>query len=381
MPGEDRQATFFKLTIDFEKETVLRIPTREPSKDWLWKDRIEAARFAAKKKKDRDKKHPRDKEVDKGGQGPDVRPYGWLSLFIDGESSMCMSLDMVPSSTGFKSKLSLDLHSSRLITSVNHGLLWQSGRQTVECDLSVPLEWNGLRTWTFNIESRGLDLYLLRDHTYLISDIVSDWTSGPSADYYTFVPFNYHINLSFDAFRLLLNVNDQNIINNPTDLTENAFLIFNCQRFETHVCIPSTKFQASRNTIPFELNLRQGSIDLSTPAWNTYHSFLPNKCVATLADLKVEGGYTYHSITSPSLTETLTLDVSGVSPKLYLYGFLLRYFLQIKANYFGDHVHFKTLEEFQKDLRHPEQANQPTTNPARKSNDLDVIVQIRGENP
>ncbi|KAI5294458.1 hypothetical protein KEM52_003976 [Ascosphaera acerosa] len=79
-PGDTRQATTFRVTLDFEKETVLRIPTREPSKDWLWKDRADAVRRAAKKRKERHKKHPREKETDKGGQSADIRPYSWISV-------------------------------------------------------------------------------------------------------------------------------------------------------------------------------------------------------------------------------------------------------------------------------------------------------------
>ncbi|KAI5286056.1 hypothetical protein KEM54_000096, partial [Ascosphaera aggregata] len=380
-PGDDRQATIFKLTIDFEEETVLRIPTREPSKDWLWKDRADAVRRAAKKKRERNKKHPRDKDVDKGGQGPDIRPYGWLSLYIDGNSSMSYTMGMAPLATGLSSELILDFSGSRLLSSVNHGLLWRSRRQTLKCDLSTPLQWNALRTWTFDIDSTTFDFFLLRDHTYLITDLINDWSSGPSSDYYNFVPFNYNLNLNFNTVRVHLNVNDQNIIDSPTVVGENAFLIIKGRQLRVNVGIPLSDFQAPRNTIPMEFELSDASIDLSTPMWNTYHTFLEDQCVATLANLKATGGYTYHAGIAPGLTDIFDLDICCKLPKLYLYGFLIRYFLLIKENYFGDHVHFKTFEEFQSELQNPGSKPQPAPTTQRKSNDLDVHIQINGDKP
>lgn len=380
-PGDNRQATTFKLTIDFEEETVLRIPTREPSKDWLWRDRADAVWYAAKRKKERNRKHPRDKEVDKGGQGPDIRPYGWLSLYIDGDSTLSFTMAMVPLHTGSSTQLNFDISGSRLMSSVNHGLLWKSGHQTVNCDLSTPLQWNGLRNWSFNIDSTSMDLFLLRDHTYLISDLISDWGSGPSSDYYTFVPANYNLNLTFNDFRLYLNVNDQNIIDSPVDVSENAFIIIKGERLFTHVGIPLSKFQAPSNTISMEFDLLKAIFDLSTPMWNTYHTFLEDQCVATLAQLKAIGGYTYHAGTTSGTPDMFDLNITGTAPKLFLYGFLIRYFWLIKANYFGDYVHFKTFEEFQWELQHPVPKPQPAASTQRKSNDLDVHIQINGEKP
>ncbi|KAI5306221.1 hypothetical protein KEM56_001796 [Ascosphaera pollenicola] len=378
-PGEDRQSTVFRLTLDFEEDTVIRIPTREPSKDWLWKDRADTVWNAAKKKSERSKKHPRDKEVDKGGQGHDIRPYGWLSLHIEGNSTMTYTMGMVPHASGSSARLNLDISGSRLMSSVNHGLLWTSGHQTINCDLSTPLEWNGLRTWSFSIDSTNMDIFLLRDHTYLISDLISDWCSGPSSDYYTFVPANYNLNLNFNNFRLLLNVNDQNIIDSPADVSENAFLIIKGHRLSTHVGIPLSTFQAPRNTIPLEFDLSDATFDLSTPMWNTLYTFMEDQCVATLAHLKATGGFTYHAGTSSSLTDMFELDITLGAPKIYLYGFLIRYLLLVKANYFGDHVHFKTFEEFQGELRHPTSKPLTATSTQRKANDLDVHIQVVAE--
>jgi hypothetical protein len=135
------------------------------------------------------------------------------------------SMDMVAGPSGFSNKLELDLPNTEITTSVNHGLLWRSVDNRISCDLSNPLSWNSLRTWKFDINSNGLELFILREHVFLLIDLVDDWASGPPPEYLTFTPFNYLVNLHLGGFRLYLNVNDSNIINNPSDFDDNTFVI------------------------------------------------------------------------------------------------------------------------------------------------------------
>ncbi|OAX81092.1 hypothetical protein ACJ72_04566, partial [Emergomyces africanus] len=379
-PDALRQSTKFKLSIDIEQDTTLRIPTREASKDWLWKGRVDAVGGVSKLKSQNEKKHPRNKDAEKSSHGPDIRPFGWFAIRIGANSTIKYSMDMVASSTGYQNRLDLNLRGSRVTSSVNHGLLWSSGAQTISCDLSNPLKWNILHTWSVNINSQNLELFLLRDHIFLLTDLVNDWTSGPPSDFYTFVPFRYNINFSFSNFKLFLNVNDSNIINNPSDTNDNTFLVIQSEHLTSHITIPAQKYKPKRNAVEFDSNLANASIELVTPLWNTQRVFLQDNSVATLKSLSLTGSYKYNLDTSSSLTDRLTLDIVGVSPKLCLYGFLIRYFLKIKENYFGEYLHFKTLEEYQGLLASthtPEESS--GMNPSPKTNDLDVFVQVHAD--
>ncbi|EER41805.1 fermentation associated protein [Histoplasma capsulatum H143] len=118
-----------------------------------------------------------------------------------------------------------------------------------------------------------------------------------------------------------------------------------------------------------------------TPLWNTQRAFLHDNSVATLKRMGLTGSYKYNLETSSTLTDRLTLDIVGVSPKLYLYGFLIRHFLKIKENYFGEYLHFKTLEEYQGLLataHTPEESG--GMNPSPKTNDLDIFIQVHADN-
>jgi len=381
-PGVLRQSTSFKLRIEVNKELTVRVPTREQSKDWTWKGRADAIRGSSRAKRQKERRDSRGKEAEKGHIGSDLRPFGWLSLAVGPDSTINYAMDMVASSLGFSNELSLDLRESRLSSSVNHGLLWQCPRQLVTCDLSNPIGWNSLRSWRFSVHSYDLELFILRDHIFLLTDLVSDWASGPPSEYYTFVPFIYNIDLSFSNLQLFVNVNDGNIISNPSDLEDNRFIVIKSKQLTSDVIIPLNKFQPDQNAVEFKVNLEDGGVDYLTPAWDTLDAFLPEKSMGTLDSLFIDGSYTYFSSTSPDLIDTLVLNIDGTSPRLYLYGFLIKSFMTVKENYFGDDMHFKTLEEYQELAYADGQSSNPTgINPNRKSNDMDVLVHVTVDTP
>ncbi|KAJ5329872.1 hypothetical protein N7452_010262 [Penicillium brevicompactum] len=381
-PGVLRQSTSFRLRVEINEELVLRIPTREPSKDWQWKGRADAVGGASRTKKPVEKKNNRAKDGEKGHLGPEIRPFGWLSLCVAADSTINYNMDMVASSAGFRNELSLDLRESKLSSSINHGLLWQCPRQQVTCDLSNPLSWNNLRSWKFTAESQKLRLFLLRDHIFLLTDLVSDWASGPPSDYHTFVPFIYNLDLNFTDLELYINVNDRNIISNPSDLEDNRFIVIKGQRLTSNVMIPLNKYLPEQNAIEFRVGLEDGGVDYVTPLWDTLHEFLPQTSMATLQSLFIDGSYNYFQSTSPELTDTLVLNIDGVSPRLFLFGFLIKSFMTIRENYFGEEMHFKTLEEYQELVYADEPPTNPTgINPNRKSNDMDVLVRVTVDSP
>jgi hypothetical protein len=376
-PGQTRVATSFKVYIQLDEETILRVPIREESKNWKWKRQPDTMGQRMDDQNQRRGKGERKNKTDKSGPGPEIRPFGWLDVKVSENATVTYSMDMVAGISGYSNKLELDLPNTEITTSVNHGLLWKSVDQHLTCDLSNPLEWNGPHSWSFDIISNGLELFILREHVFLLIDLVDDWASGPPPEYLTFSPFRYLLNLRFRDFRLYLNANDSNIINNPSDFDDNTFVIIFGTALAADVCIPLDRFRPSRNDISFDITAHTGGLNLHVPPWNTQASFLSSTELAQLKDLGIKGKYQYCSTTSPSNTDTLLLDVRGKALEAQIYGFLIRYFLKIKDNYFGDDIHFKTLEEYQQVLHATEDRTEvdPTTlQTHKKSNDLDVIL-------
>jgi hypothetical protein len=381
-PGETRALSVFKLYLSIEEDTVLRIPVREPSKDWKWKGKAHTLaahdkpgdnknKFKAKSRRRRGKQ--RDKT-----SAQNVRPFAWIDVKVAGNSSVNYIMDMYASKLGFQNKVAVDIPRTEISSSVNHGLLWRSGSITLDCDLSAPLTWNTLRKWMFNIKCRELELFLLRDHLFLLTDLVADWGSGPPPEYFRFVPFLYMLNVDFTDFKIYMNTNDSNIVNNPADLDDNNFIILHGQRLLGDVTIPLDKFRPLQNEIKFDVQGHHLGLEVSMPLKNTLKTFVHSPNVAQLGGLTLSGSHTYLTETSQMNTDRLFMDIQGHKLNFEMYGWLIHHFMKLKDNYFGDDMHFKTLEEFQgrPSVSLAADGTAPNGQALKVSNDLDVILCI-----
>ena len=378
--GDYRVATKFTLYVELDKEVTIRVPTKEPSKNWRFKSTV----LPTQQNQPTQKRKERNREKKLNTNDPSrIRPAGWLDLRVSANATISFAMDMFAGSAGYSTTVDLDLPETELSSSVNHELLWRSGPQRISCDLSSPLKWNTLRTWRFDISSDNLDLFLLREHVFLLIDLVDDWTTGPPPDYLVFTPFKYNINLDFNNVKVFFNVNDANVINNPTSLDENTYLILSSKLLSASVSIPIDTFRPPKNAIPFEIKADALEASLHLPLSNTQATFLRSKTIGRAENAVISGEYHYNATTSPANTDTLIANISGQSPTVTAYGFLVRYLLSLKDNYFGDHVHFRTLEEYQKSLRQePDSAAAQNSHPPHQiSNDLDVILNLRVDDP
>lgn len=380
--GAYRVPTQFKLYVELDDDVTLRVPIREESKNWKYRGKEPQMKTDTTRVKRRAKQ--RQKQTEQVSTGGVERQYGWLDVKIAANASVSYQMDMFAGSHGFSSSLALDFPRTEISSSINHEILWKSGKQRISCDLSTPLRWNALRQWKFDITTDDLELFILRDHIFLLTDLVNDWSSGPPAEYLTFTPFKYFLDLHFRNLVLYLNVNDGNIINKPTDLDDNAYLILKSPLLNSSTCVPIDKFRPPKSAIPFDVCAEEAFLNLHVPPWNTQASFLKSMSIGRLENLLVNGSYHYNSITSPATTDTLILNVSGQSPVVNLYSFVIRYFLKLKDNYFGDDVHFKTLEEYQEMLKLKEtdpEAEFRSKPPPKKSNDMDVMLSVKADDP
>lgn len=380
--GAYRTPTEFKVYVELDDEVTLRVPLRESSKNWRYKGKEVGTKFQSARDKKRNRS--RFKKSEPAPSTTSQRPYGWLDIKIASNATVSYTMDMLAGASGFRAKLDLDLPRVEISSSVNQEVLWRSGALRTSCDLSTPLQWNTLRKWRFHVTSNDLELFLLRDHVFLLTDLIDDWGTGPPSEYLVFTPFEYHIDLSFPNVKIFLNVNDANIINDPTSFDDNTFIILASTLLEASTCIPLDKFRPPSNAIPFSVRTEAATIKLHVPPWSTQHMFVRDKTLGHLKSLTLEGKYDYHAVTAPGNSDTLVLNVSGKRPVFNAYGFVVRYFLKLKDNYFGDDVHFKTLEEYQDGIRlklNDPDAELATRPPHKASNDLDVIMNVFAEDP
>ena len=376
-PGSPRQSTRMEIRIEIDEEVTLRTPTKEGSKDWQWRGRIQALREAQQHHRERTRKHFKFKRDTQHEVGQDTRPFGWFSFSVGADSTVKYVMDLVPGVESYKNSLEMDLKQTRARSSVNHGLLWRCESQQLSCDLSNPVGWNDLHSWVFDIKNQSLELFLLRDHMFLLIDLIDDFTAGPRPDYMTFIPFGYQIGLTFADLKLYLNSNDANIIDSPSDADENFFLILGFEELIGSVGIPLIYLNPSQSSVLFKGSGHNAFLDVSAPLSNTLNTFVSRDSVAILKGLELDGSYNYCASSSPQLSDSLILDIEGNGLRLFLHGFLIRYFGNMKDNYFGEDLHFKTLEEYQSLLVGDNDDAVAQSVPGKNENDLDAILTVR----
>ncbi|SMR46527.1 unnamed protein product [Zymoseptoria tritici ST99CH_1E4] len=387
LPGEFRVCTIFKIVVIVEEDVVLRIPSREESKDSRWKGRADkAARPTDNQSNEASKgghwkKHRGKRRKGKQATAPvDARPYGWLDITVKKDSVVNYVMDMFPRSVGYRNTLDLDVKGLEMSSSVNHGLLWQSGPLALEADISQPLTWNSLRKWPFNIVVNNMELFILRDHLFLIIDLVNDWASGAPSEFFTFVPYNYQLDLTLKDFVMYLNVNDANIINDPADFERNNFLTIEGQ-LHAILGIPMENYRPKTNAITFDVVGHDMRMQMFSPPGSTLRAFVQQKTMVELPGLTLKGSYSSNQEAKIGNVDVLRMDIVGSGLSLQAYGFFVRQLVSLKENYFGDYMHFKTLEEFQGASDDLEEANRKTASFPKPSSisELDVILCIVAE--
>ncbi|KAK9464427.1 hypothetical protein V1512DRAFT_250083 [Lipomyces arxii] len=331
-PGSYRFSTEFKIYVEMDDNTIIRIPIREPSRDAEYKRQAETK------------------------LGNSIRSFGWIELKLAELSTLTFVSGLVPASDGWPRYLTSEFNGVELRSSVNHDLLWSSKTYKITGDLSSPLKWNGLTNWVFNSAASEIRCFLLREHITILTDMITDFGSGPGQPYSAFIPQTYEFRFAFDEFSLFVNVNDSNIISNPTDFDDNVFLDFNSPKLCGSIQVPLDQISPITTQVRYKITAELLKLVLHAPPWNTRASFLESKDLGNVKQLSIEGSYTYTVSDQSVPIDTLCVDISSDYTSIIAYGFLVRYLIKVRENYFGDNTHFKTLDEFTRSVAAPDQS-------------------------
>ena len=240
-PGDERLHTALKIFVLFSADTVLRIPTKEPSKDWKY-----------------DGKSSHDSSV----VDLTTRPYGWLDVAFASDSTVNFVIPMVVGPDGYESLLEVHLVQLSVSTSVNYAPTIVAPACRLSIQLPSPIVWTELHSWAIDVtlasgkdNDTPVELSLIRDHMTLFTDVVRDFTSGPSGDAARYVPYTYTIKLTLLNYALVLFLNQGNIINNPTEPSDNTLLRSTSPRTEIELFVPSDVYMADSSAVSFKINV------------------------------------------------------------------------------------------------------------------------------
>ncbi|CAG8634606.1 24795_t:CDS:10, partial [Dentiscutata erythropus] len=344
-PGQTRLHTSFRVFVQFDGPVTLRVPLREISKDWKYSQNESLEDFQIH-----------------GSQ----RQYGWLEIVAKGDSTITMIAPMVLTDKGYSNNLVIHLEDVDTQTSVNDSRFIKAEKCEIKCDLPSPLVWNQSRTWEFDIYFMEAEIFLLRDHITLFQDLIKDWTSGPSPDKLHFIPIKYKFNPRFTNFKLYLYVNEHNIINDPTDIGENTFLIIRGSRLVSNIVAPFLCYNQEITKILFDMEITNGRIVMSPQVSQTLGTFLSeySKDFFQVNSFSVDGNFQYYSFIHPNHVESLSMTLKGKEANLKLFGFVIRYFIILQMNYAGNYINFCELKEYV-DLHDPKNVTGTIKRPAQ----------------
>lgn len=347
--GKLRQYETFKVSINFSDNSILHIPTREPSKDEDFLKRF--------------------KET-----GDTHRAFGWLNISLKDGSELLFNIALCSKNNYIPNELFINLLEPEVKSSVNHEILFKAKSQSITADVGYPTKWNGEAEWMFQLKSFGAELFLLKDHINLISDLFQDFSSRATHEYDLFRPFVYNIDWSFTDFKLILNVNDANIINNPLDYNENCFLSLSGQSLRTTVNLPFKSIDSPYHQSTFSISSPIVILSILPPSWNTLNEFLDEKTFGECPNFTLTGSYLSHSSVDLDNVDLIEMDIRSSSTKFLSFGFVVRYLMNIKLNYFGEFNHFKTTEEYSNDLRAKEESISSSRDTYSTTDDFSSIV-------
>ncbi|OWB76337.1 hypothetical protein B5S32_g488 [[Candida] boidinii] len=350
-PGMTRQYAGFNIFVEVLDESIVRIPFREPSKDVIYLHNPDYVNSSIS------------------------RPFGWLELKMEKGSTISTHTSYIPTvENGWENKLGISLIEPEIRSSTNHEILFRAKKHSISADVGYPLKWNGETTWTFRNHSHDAAIFLLREHITLCIDLFDDFGSGDPTPYELFRPFHYKIFWNITNYAIYLNINQRNIVNNPLDFSENTYLSFQGTDLSLDVHVPFDTIFRKSNTIDYELKTSYFDLVLDSPPWHTCNNFLSKNSVGRANNFVLDGSYTYYPLIEIDSVDTVVLSCTCDDTTLECYGFVVNYIMVIKENYFGDHIHFQTFNEFMDDLNRVEEENENPTGKVMKSqNETDVF--------
>ncbi|KAI9356967.1 hypothetical protein DFJ73DRAFT_958096 [Zopfochytrium polystomum] len=318
--GSQRLFSAFQLRIFLTGKATIRIPFREESKNWKYTDVANEA----------------------------TRTPGWIDVKLKGDSSLDISLPILAGAHGYESSLRAFLSDATLESSLNYSEMLSAKCIEIQGDIPSPLKWNSERQWKFTIAVSDSRAFLLRDHITMIQDLIKDFSSGPPVEAAFFVPIAYEFKFDFRNLECMLCVNQNNIIYQANDFAENTFQIVQVESAAISLDIPLYLFEPVTNVVSFAVEACKGKARMSFPACHTVAAFsTPDALdVGVIESIRLTGSYEYFREISALATDVLNLDIEASRTSFKLYGHLIRAFIYLAGNYFGDFTSSITNEEY-----------------------------------
>ncbi|KAI3660900.1 hypothetical protein MP638_006657 [Amoeboaphelidium occidentale] len=334
--GDLRLNIAMVVHIQFEGETVLKIPFKEKSKD----DKYPAPELDTEEEKVQTK-----------------RPFGWLELKLASGTTVSINTPMVYYENGYTTTVELKSSNVTCSSSVNYAELLSAQSVKFGMKMAGPIQWNDIYKWNILVDLMNPTIFLLREHVTLFQDLASDWTSGPSWTTEDFLPYKYNISIALNNMKLYLCANEKNIISQPNDLSDNLFVVVASEKIKFDVAMDFTALDSLHVAIPVSMQMKDINVSLSLPKTNTIGSFISEEFKTMAKADKIMGSFEYDYCTEYfdgiEKRDHLNVDLTGESMELVLYGYFIRLLFFLRDNYAGSYLNFCTLDEYKRKTSMP----------------------------
>ncbi|KAG8835671.1 hypothetical protein FRC17_001860 [Serendipita sp. 399] len=321
-PGDLRLCTQFKLRVEFIEETQLRISCREASKNWLF-DHLPDL-------------------------GQHRRQGALIGCRFSRNSTVHYMMSLVASKTGYPTTLRVELFRPAVDSSLNGESFLEADMCRINCSLPSPLKWNDPREWDFNIMLQNPVIHLLRDHITLLTDLGKDWSAGPPTEITQFIPMFYGVKFNLKNWKLYTIVNDHNIVDSLKEQDSNVLLMMEGTSLNGTVGIPAVRYRPEATAVQFSVESTDKlRVHLTFPKWNTKAAHQTSQLtdLGQVSSLRLDGVYRYHADVHDSFVDTLRLNVYGRTCSFKCFGWAIRHFMGLQANYFGSFTNFTLSSE------------------------------------
>lgn len=293
-------------------------------------------------------------------------------------SKMKFTFDLLcPSEKGSHTLFETDLRGCTVETTLTNSLLLKSDLLSLSMDILYPLEPNGRRTWDCVIKLDNCHAFLLYDHLNEISDFMADLYASDKKptdmDSMYYAPNDVHVHIDANKLTAFINVNDKNVITNPSVLDDNSYFVLFFSKVDADVDIKGAPYKAATREFTFDMRGYKGTLSLLLPSHNVNRRMFeddpvidwrdtgmfpeipnPTSCLGipiVWADyFRASGLYMYYVKYDPSFRDRAIVHFEAGPGDLQLFGFLLTYILALKYNYISPYNHVSTAP----DQEHPE---------------------------
>ncbi|KAJ3027813.1 hypothetical protein HDV00_010847, partial [Rhizophlyctis rosea] len=324
-PTSLRTHTTFTMTLTFHGPTKLRLPTREPSKDWMYLNDPLA-----------------DEDPGAGAEGKTGRKFGWVDFEVAGGVEVRGVVPQVVGEEGYVSSWEVlvggDGGGVRGKSSLGGGEWVGFEGMKLKAHLPTPLHYHAPRTWTFDIQLTSLRLNLLRDHITLLTDLANDWTSGPPVGKEMFVPVEYKFCVGVEGWEWRVCGNLGNVGGGGKEGDEDSYLTMRGKTLTAALSLPFLKFEPLATEVTFTLTTTHPTAHLDLPPHSTYGTFqTPDaRFVGRAASIDIDGHYRWFREVRDGDLDSFKGDVRMKDLVMHLSGVLAPFFVSVKENYFGN---------------------------------------------